>query len=215
MVDITAFDEADVEKYADVLARTVASVSEGDLIAAAAQLHPIAGEVWTGRLTSASKTPTGGGERPARARLTNETLRAQVFIRDRFRCTCCGGRAVPRSILVAIHDLFPDTVPYDAHYARGKIHPVFWALAPEADHVYPHSLGGPNVLENLTTLHAACNTRKSDSLVTDLSPIEKTHQTSTWNGLVSSYPALIAAGAGIARPAYHRKWTRLYAALPA
>lgn len=214
MVDITAFDDADVDKYADVLERTVASVSEGDLIAATAQLHPIAGEVWMGRLTSAGETQTGGGS-PARARLTNETLRAQVFVRDRFRCTYCGRSAVPRSILVAIHDLFPDAVAYDVHYARGKIHPVFWALAPEADHVYPHSLGGLNVLENLTTLHAACNTRKSNSLVADLRPIEKPHRASAWNGLVSFYPALIAAGAGKARPAYHRKWSRLYAELTA
>ncbi|WP_420846197.1 HNH endonuclease [Microbacterium caowuchunii] len=44
---------------------------------------------------------------------------------------------------------------------------VFWALAPEADHIHPHAHGGENTLDNLTTLHAACNTRKADSLITD------------------------------------------------
>lgn len=140
MVEVLTFDVADVERYADVLTKAVAAVASEGLTAAAAQLQPITGEAWMGRLTATGKLGPGGSG--AGERVRNESLRAQVFIRDKFRCSYCGGRAVPRSILVAVHDLFPDAVAYDAHYTRGKVHPVFWALAPEADHVLAHSRGG-------------------------------------------------------------------------
>ena len=211
MVEIVEFGDDDVERYADVLADTVAAVSRSGVVAGAAALQPIAREIWMGRLTT--KKGLGAGEPATSNRLRNETLRAQVFVRDGFCCTYCGRRAVPRSILVAIHDLFPDDLPYDVHYRRGKIHPVFWALAPEADHVVAHSRGGANALENLTTLHAACNTRKSDSLSADMPHLAPTPTADGWDGLTSCYPALIAAGAGIARPAYHGTWSRRYASL--
>lgn len=210
MTEIVAFNDSDVERYADVLAKTVAAVARGGLAAGALELQPIAGEIWMGRLAASREVAHGGSA--AGSRLRDENLRAQVFIRDRFRCTCCGGRAVPRSILVAIHDLFPEQVPYDAHYTRGKIHPVFWALAPEADHVVAHSRGGLTTIENLTTLHAACNTRKSDSIAADMTLLQPILATGDWDGLTSFYPTLIAAGAGTARPAYHRSWSRRYVA---
>ncbi|MHA6668542.1 HNH endonuclease [Homoserinimonas sp. A447] len=206
MVDIFRFDDSDIDRYATCLSSTVAAVRAGSLKDATGALEPIAGEIWMGNLRVLGAQP--GREVVAGTRLRNETLRAQVFVRDRFRCTACGGRAVPRCILVAIHDLFPEQLPYDIHYKRGHIHPVFWAMAPEADHVVAHSRGGLNVLENLTTLHAACNTRKSDGEVQRPSPLRR--HDDGWDGLVSSYPALIAAGAGDARHRYHRDWSRRY-----
>jgi hypothetical protein len=211
MIEVLEFNVSDVERYADVLAETVAAVADSDRSNAVNALAPIAGEVWMGRLTSVGKAGFGGAA--TGARVTDESLRARTFFRDGFRCTYCGGRAVPRSILVAIHDLFPAQIAYDPHYGRGKTHPVFWALAPEADHVFAHSRGGANKLENLTTLHAACNTRKSDSLSEDMPRLTPVAPTERWDGLVSLYASLIAAGAGAARPAYHRKWARLYGAI--
>lgn len=92
---------------------------------------------------------------------------------------------------------------------------MFWALAPEADHVHPHAYGGENTLENLTTLHAACNTRKSDGVVQDPPATAAAQPTDPWDGLASFYPALIAAGAAEARQRYHRKWSRRYTTLMA
>ncbi len=206
-------DDDDVNRYADTLARAVSTLALRGFADAAQELRPIAGEVWMGRLQSKGRSGDGGGA--AGPRVTDEALRAQVFVRDRFRCTSCGQRAIPRSILVALHDLFPAEIPYHAHYARGKVHPVFWALAPEADHKLAHSRGGLNVLENLTTLHAACNTQKSDSLEAHMRRNETPRVHGEWDGLVSHYPLLIAAGAGASRPAYHRAWSRRYAALSA
>lgn len=211
MIEVLSLGGMESERYADVLSNTARAVADEGLSEASAALQPIAGEIWMGRLTTASRA---GEERAAAPpRLRNETLRAQVFVRDGFRCTSCGERAVPRSILVAIHDLFPDLVAYDVHYTRGKIHPMFWALAPEADHVLAHSRGGANVLDNLTTLHAACNTRKSDSLVSDSLRAAHSSPNDGWDGLTSLYPALISAGAGEVRPGYHRTWSRRYEAL--
>ena len=207
MAEILTFDQADAERYADILSATVAAVVSGDLGAALEELRPISGEVWMGRIKTIGVAGAGG---VAAARPRDETLRARVFVRDGFRCTYCGGRAVPRCILVAIHDVFPEAVPYDRHYGRGKIHPVFWALAPEADHVHPHSRGGLNSLENLTTLHAACNTRKADALIADPPSSRSAPWEPRWDGLTSYYAALIAAGAGTVRPAYHRAWSRRF-----
>lgn len=211
MVEILDFGAAEVEQYAEVLTRTAKAVARGDRNAAIAELQPIAGEIWMGRLTTVGRA--GSDAVGVRRRAVNETLRAQVFARDGFRCTYCGGRAIPRSILVSLHDLFPEQVPYDVHYTRGKMHPVFWALAPEADHVLAYSRGGSDELDNLTTLHAACNTRKSDTLIADMPILDMSLRVDGWDGLVSFYPALIAAGAGKLRPRYHDTWSRRYAAL--
>ncbi len=196
-----------MDKYAEVLSATAAAVAREGIDAGARELGSIAGEIWMGRLTtSGDPGPSGGGGR----RVGNEDLRAQVFIRDGFRCTLCGGPTVPRSILVAFHDLYPAELPYDAHYKRGRIHPVFWALAPEADHVLALSRGGANDLDNLTTLHAACNTRKSDALAEAVVVSRHEEAEDDWDGLTSSYAVLIDAGAGAARPAYHRRWLKRY-----
>lgn len=109
MVDIFRFDDSDIDRYATCLSSTVAAIRAGSLKNAAAALEPIAGEVWMGQLRVLGAQR--GTEVVAGSRLQNETLRAQVFVRDRFRCTACGGRAVPRCILVAIHDLFQSSCP--------------------------------------------------------------------------------------------------------
>ncbi|CAH0174620.1 hypothetical protein SRABI76_01369 [Microbacterium oxydans] len=103
-------------------------------------LEPIAGEVWMGSLTLHGVIAAGSDVRTAR-RVSDRT-RAEVFLRDGFLCTYCGGRTIPRCILVAISDVFPDELPYYAHYRRGTVHPAYWALAPEADHILAHAGGG-------------------------------------------------------------------------
>lgn len=206
MVNIYSFGDSDIDRYATSLSSMVAAIQAGSLADAVGALEPIVDEIWMGSLTVLGTRSVG--EAVHGARVKNETLRAQVFARDRFRCTACGGRAVPRCILVAIHDLFPEQLLYDPHYKRGHIHPVFWALAPEADHVVPHSQGGQNTLENLTTLHASCNTQKSDGVIQR--PLLRFRDRDSWDGLVASYPSLIAAGAGDIRPRYHREWSQRY-----
>lgn len=124
MVDILELGAAEVERYAEVLESTARAVARDGRDAAIAELQPIAGEIWMGRVTTTS-TPRIGAVGARRRRVDNETLRAQVIVRDGFRCTYRGGRVIPRSILVAVHDLFPGEVPYDVHYTRGKMHPVF------------------------------------------------------------------------------------------
>ena len=44
MVDILTFNDADVDRYANIITKGVTAVASGELTAAAAELQPIAGE---------------------------------------------------------------------------------------------------------------------------------------------------------------------------
>ena len=97
------------------------------------------------------------------------------------------------------------------HYKIGTVHPVYWALAAEADHVLAHSRGGLGDAGNLATAHVGCNTRKSDSLLEEPPAVAgRSGDDKVWDGLVSHYPAIVAAGnaRGSRHHAadYHPKW---------
>lgn len=130
--------------YSEVLSEAVKALP-ASIEHAATVLGPIAGEVWMGRLSLHGATSAGSADRGTRQ--FSEKTKAEVFMRDRFLCTFCGYPTVPRCILVAISDVFPDVIPYYAHYRRGSVHPVYWALAPEADHIVAHASGGSNDVE--------------------------------------------------------------------
>lgn len=158
---------------------------------------------------------TGAGSDSRTSRRVTEQTRAEVFLRDGFICTYCGGRTIPRCILVAISDVFPDAFPYYAHYRRGTVHPAYWALAPEADHVLAHANGGTSDAADLTTLHAMCNTRKSslgaDSLPTTVSSPARD---AGWDGLLSRYASIVGVGETTGRrhsaAGYHQRWLGLF-----
>ena len=175
-------------------------------------LAPIAGEVWMGSLTLHGKTAPGAAERSSRA--VSDRVRAEVFLRDGFVCSYCGGRTIPRCVLVAISDVFPEAFPYYAHYRRGTVHPAYWALAPEADHTLAHANGGSDDAANLTTMHAMCNTRKS-SLAADVLPAALAMTDSGhWDGLLSRYADIVVAGNQHGRrhaaASYHPNWLRQF-----
>ena len=219
MNQISSFDVESAENYASVLTHTAAAIRSGRIELAAELLTPVAGHVWTGRVTNPDPAPPNESTEGRRKRRTiSERLRAEVFMRDGFRCSACGGRTIPRNVLVAFSDAYPTEIPYNRHYAAGSTHPVYWALAPEADHVVPHSRGGEDTLDNLTTLHAACNTRKSDRFSQqDLPPLSGAYrEPDEWDGLVGSYRSIVALGdqQGTRHAAlgYHGRWLRIYGA---
>ena len=133
-----------------------------------------------------------------------------MFLRDHLRCTYCGGRVIPRCVLVAISDVFPESFAYDPHYGRGRIHPAYWGVAPEADHVLAHSRGGASEIGNLTTLHTTCNARKSDSLIAELPMVVPATEVPGWDGLLAEYAGSVAAGNHHGKRhsvlEYHRRW---------
>lgn len=89
------------------------------------------------------------------------------------------------------------------------------ALACEADHTLAHSRGGGDGIDNLTTMHAYCNTRKGDSLIEEIPMIGQTKRTDDWDGLISLYPGIVAAGDSHgnrhASARYHLDWINRYA----
>lgn len=214
-VEVNALRDDAATWYSGILA-DMADVLPASLEHARELLAPIAGEVWTGSLTiHGAATP---GEGPRTSRRVSDATRAQVFLRDGFLCSHCGGRTIPRCILVAISDVFPDEFPYYAHYRRGTVHPAYWALAPEADHVLAHTRGGSSDASNLTTLHAMCNTRKSSLAVASLpTPIEPPETAGGWDGLLSRYADIVVAGERTGRrhsaATYHPSWLRRFGRL--
>lgn len=201
-----------VSLYSETLAGVAEALPSLEL--AEQRLAPIAGEVWTGALTLQGTTAAGITDRSSR-RVSDHT-RAQVFLRDGFLCTYCGGRTIPRCILVAISDIFPEALPYYAHYRRGTVHPAYWALAPEADHKLAHASGGSSDVDNLTTLHAMCNTRKSSLAAESLPQVQLVPPATetTWDGLLSRYADIVIAGNHRGRrhsaSGYHLQWLQRF-----
>lgn len=193
VTEVLNLDGVAVERYADVLAAVVAAVVEDDVDAARLRLSPIAGELWVGKVALAGAQQLDGVFKRVPIK---ERDRARTLIRDGFRCAACGDRAVPRGVLVALSDLFPEELPYQPHYKRGEIHPVYWALAAEADHIVPSSSGGGSDLANLRTIHAFCNTQRGNALL-------DAHELSAapalahrdWDGLIAAYPRIVAVAA--------------------
>lgn len=214
MSEVTVLDDDVIDFYADVVAEVARCLARCQIAEAALKIAPIAGQFWMGRVTLAGIQ--GQGNAVKRARKNTSAVAAEVFARDGFRCTFCTRRAVPLCVLVAISDVFPDELPYYAHYARGTIHPVYMALACEADHTFAHSRGGGDGIDNLTTMHAYCNTRKGDSLIADLPDLPAADNAAAegWDGLISLYPRIVAAGELRGRrhsgSGYHRQWMRRY-----
>ena len=133
---------ADLGSYAVTLQDAAVLLRTKGREAAEAALEPMARQMWMGRVRSARGTkPEEAQGQPGKA---SDSDRAFVFLRDGFQCRLCGGRCVPRNVLVAFHHVFPDLIPYNRNYKRGETHPVYWWLAPEADHVIPRSIGGTN-----------------------------------------------------------------------
>lgn len=215
MVDVVSLAPQDGERYADIIADVGSALTRGDIVHAESALRPVAGEVWMGRmpLVGRKAAESTGGRSP---RDVTDAIRAAVFHRDGFHCSYCGGRVVPRCILVAISDIFPEALPYHPNYRRGYIHPAYWALAPEADHTVAYSQGGPGALSNLATMHTACNARKSDSVLEELPLVDRIAAVDGWDGLVDSYAGIVDAGAAGSRHSsagYHPRWLRSFAAL--
>lgn len=212
MTAILTLDLVDVDRCADALSVAAAAIVRGDLEGARRGIEPIAFERWEGRLRYAVRAGTAGDGAERRPRDVTDRVRAQVFQRDEMACTYCGGRCIPRNVLVAFSDLFPVELPYHPNYRRGAIHPMYWALAPEADHNFAHASGGTGDIANLTTLHTMCNARKSDALVADLPALDRPEKVIGWDGLLEAYPSIIALGDSHGRchsaVSYHDRWRR-------
>ncbi|QPE05695.1 hypothetical protein IT882_06845 [Microbacterium schleiferi] len=214
LIDSVSDDAVDL--YADILEDVAHLLAKKDVEDARASLAPIAGEQWAVRVPT-TRTVTAG-TRTADARRVSARSRAEALIRDRFRCSRCGGRGVPRCVLVAISDVFPEEFPYDRHYGRGRIHPAYWLLVLEADHTLAFAKGGADDVTNLTAMHALCNTQKADALLDELSLRNPLPERPGWDGLLTAYPGIVQAGEEVgsrhASPRYHVDWMRRFGLSP-
>lgn len=207
----------DRETQLDVVERAVHSLVFRGIEAGRRELRSIARMTWATRIPLApviSPTPNSGAMVSAK-RSFNARRSAEVFVRDRFVCRYCGGRVVPRRLLVALSAIFPTELPYYAHYRLGTVHPVYWLLAAEADHLIPGSRGGDwTALANLVTACARCNTAKANSVMEEigwnLQPVPERR----WNGLVNHYEVIWEL-AGRPSPSYHSAFIRAFQSIGA
>lgn len=212
MAFVNLLPDGAVDLYAAALASVADALAVQDVSSARKGLQSISGELWQGTV---SATRTAASQLPGtRPRAVSDETRARVFARDRFRCSACGGRGIPRCVMVGISDVFPDMFAYDAHYGYGRIHPAYWVLTLEADHTIPHAKGGSGTEENLTAMHALCNTRKSASGPHEVSTVEQLGEQPDWDGLISAYPGVVLTGNSQGKrhsaPCYHSRWLRRF-----
>lgn len=188
-----------------VLEEATRALVERGVEAGRRALRPIAGAVWTASIKHAPAVrETIGGDSAQGTRSFSATRTAQVLVRDSFTCRYCGGRIVPRRVLVALSSLYPAEVPYYAHYKLGTVHRVYWTLAAEADHLHAGARGGSwRDVVNHVTACVYCNTRKGRRLLEELGWRLQPVRTTTWDGLTSSYDEIWRI-AGQPVPEYHR-----------
>ena len=132
-------------------------------------LRPIASLPWGGippwpRPTTAPPP----GSVPGRS--FSEERSAETFRRDSFQCRYCGQLCHPPAALASLMSfLYPKLLPYNIRFKAGATHPVYWLLAPEADHILPGSRGGEwEDPSNIATACVVCNTKKGNWTLEEL-----------------------------------------------
>lgn len=106
--EVWSVGPADLDSYAVTLQDAAVLLRTKGREAAEAALEPMARQMWMGRVRSARGTkPEEAQGQPGKA---SDSDRAFVFLRDGFQCRLCGGRCVPRNVLVAFHHVFPDLI---------------------------------------------------------------------------------------------------------
>jgi len=168
-------------------------------------LRPIAGAVWSTSIQYAPVVRKIVSDQSAQgSRAFTATRTAQVLVRDSFTCRYCGGRIVPRRLLVALSSIYPAEVPYYVHYKLGTVHRVYWTLAAEADHLHAGARGGSwRDVANHVTACVYCNTRKSSRLLEEIGWRLQPARERSWDGLTASYREIWRL-AGQPAPTYHR-----------
>lgn len=216
MVLVNQFEDGDVDLYADVLASVAEALAVQDVISAKKRLREISGRLWNGTVRATRTTASEFSSKKSRA--VRDEMRAQVFLRDGFRCSYCGSRGLPRCVMVGISDVFPEKFAYHANYARGRIHPAYWVLALEADHTVPHARGGVGDEDNLTAMHALCNTKKSAADLYEVGTVQRLEERQSWRGLLLEYPGVVVSGNSHGKrhsaPGYHRRWIQCFGMTP-
>ena len=117
-------------------------------------------------------------------RKPKQSVEAEVFERDGWRCRYCAVRVVLPKARKGLMDTFPDVVCWGTK-DKDK-HAAFYALSAVADHVVPHTLGGSSGVDNLVTTCQCCNYGKGDRLLAEvglIDPRTRSPIVDAWDGL--------------------------------
>jgi 5-methylcytosine-specific restriction endonuclease McrA len=132
-----------------------------------------------------------------------KSIQVQVFRRDAWLCRWCLRPVIFPCVmkylgrLVAAAGNVEPPAYYNLNWRRDRA-PLLDELGASVDHVMAHAKGGSSDIENLATICAKCNARKSDLSVEDhlrRYPLRKVKgkygEPTNWDGLSSVFLALI------------------------
>jgi 5-methylcytosine-specific restriction endonuclease McrA len=127
----------------------------------------------------------------------SETVKAELFMRDRYRCRYCGLGLVSLHVM----KLFSEIVGKSSFSATEKnaSHGAALVFRPTPDHVVPLNCGGRNTLDNLVTACYSCNFGKYHYTLEQLGLDDPRKRAVSpgdqWDGLVSLLSKLRTAWA--------------------
>lgn len=96
---------------------------------------------------------------PDGATFSRNSHRLVLFSTKGVVCSSCGLAGSFYSLETQSKDVVPHLNLYAVSPKNGA-----WVLMTK-DHTHPKSKGGPNALENYTTMCAPCNTKKADKII--------------------------------------------------
>jgi hypothetical protein len=207
--------KATADRCVKAISASVVAMASGDRDAALKGLSLVAGEIWPGMPhwdKPAAIQPRQAAIADSAGRSFSKQRSAEIFVRDQFQCRYCGQLLFAVPMLSALSSAFPDELPYVNTYKTGMMHPAYWLVGAEADHLIPGSRGGLwTEPENHVTACVLCNTRKGNHLVEELGIPVTVSKPSAWDGLIGNYRD-IWSFAGEPNPRYHEPWIQAFEA---
>lgn len=120
------------------------------------------------------------------------TLTKKIFERDFYRCRYCGLRIITSDVF-SEYCRIVGTEIFSIDREENKRNGLTLGLRGVADHVEPHSLGGPTEMDNLVTSCYSCNFGKDEYQLHQLgieNPFSRRPRDDGWRGLTEFLPAL-------------------------
>ena len=137
-------------------------------------------------------TDSHAGRIPEKSTAIPIAVKAEVAVRDGWRCRYCGLRLVSRDLIVGINGRLGDAFVIDASVER-LMHPAAYLLRYTPDHVVPRSAGGTNEPSNVVAACGTCQYAKGSCTLDELgltNPFDRPPRVDSWDGLAGRFGAI-------------------------
>ncbi|RQM32255.1 hypothetical protein TN91_21570 [Rhodococcus ruber] len=178
---------------ADILARTVAAIT--------------AGEIDQARLILRAEYPFTPVTKAARRYTERQSLR--IFYRDGFLDRYSGAQLVHPGALRTLSLIAPEEFPFDPHWATSQSHFAFWELFPTIDHLMPVARGGADEAANWVSTSMLHNSAKAHWTLDELGwTLAPPGDHTRWDGLAGWFVDHLRAHRELLADTYLARWLR-------